>query len=132
MTKNTRRNKTNFKPKGLNKGKALISRVWSASANKDNDVFCVGYKGEKDWNNPNNRKIAARPDLLLKRDKMCMQSHTVPKQQARFADFMKNPPVLQSKGSFVFSNRCRACPKCGGKSKNNAVAICLQKCRKAL
>lgn len=26
--------------------------VWSASANGDNDVFCVGYFGEKGWYDP--------------------------------------------------------------------------------
>ncbi len=41
--------------------------VWSASPNNDN-VRVVDKNGDKNWNNPNKRNLAARPDLLLKRN----------------------------------------------------------------
>lgn len=103
--KNGGKNKTNFKPKGLKQGKVFISRVWSASPNKDDNVRCVGNKGEKDWNNPYKRNVAARPDLLLKRNKNVYAKPQVPIKPARYADFMQNPPAPQSKGSLVFSGR---------------------------
>lgn len=46
---------------------------------------------------------------------MCMQSHTVPKKQARYADFTENPPVLGAKEALPFpAADMPETGKCGG------------------
>ena len=116
--KNGRRNKTDFKPKGLKQGKTLISCVWSASPNKDDGVLCVGYKGEKDWNNPYKRNVAARPDLLLKRNKNVYAKPQVPKKIGPICGFcVKSASASEQRKSCLFRPLKGLLLKCGGKSK---------------
>lgn len=75
---------------------------WSASSNENENVRCVNYKGDKNWNNTNKRKISARPDLLLRRTTKCGRQRHRSLKQARYVDFRKNPPVLKAKETFSF------------------------------
>ena len=60
---------TVFLPKGLNIRERLNARVswfWLATANNSKKARIVNNDGDRNWNDPDKRNGAVRPDLLLK------------------------------------------------------------------
>jgi len=114
-----------FESERIKKGKVdnAYCASWSASSNENENVRCVNYKGDKNWNKPNKRKVSARPDLLLRRTTKCGRQRHRSLKQARYVDFRKNPPVLKAKETFSFLTAVSLMLECGGRSKNAKFAF---------
>jgi|GEM_PF-6449706 len=113
--------KTVFQPKGFNIREGLSAHVrwWLATANDSSNARIVNNDGDRNYNNPDKRNGAVRPDLLLKSEPSnhalkiaWLGTKARSKKVAKEGSIKWCNLVPKSKGIPLLTNRL----KCGGRT----------------